>query len=121
MYSRSESGLGIARNLASHSRSAFAASAEEPGRSRTDEGAAARKNALQVDATSARAIRRIRSHISCPSKEGALVPAAPCALQVRGATPPLRDHGMACRRRVDAVGGPVRRGGAAGQIIEHAL
>src|SRR5213594_188366 len=60
MYWRSESGEGIARNLASHSRWALADAAVKPRRSSLEEGAAASNRTPRAQATSGRAVKRIR-------------------------------------------------------------
>src|SRR6185295_6820793 len=61
MYSRSESGDGIARNLASHSRWAFADSAVKPRSSPVGAGARARSRRPRPQAAIERAVTRIRT------------------------------------------------------------
>src|SRR5688572_20920132 len=70
MYSRKESGEGIARNWASHSRWAFAASAVKPRRSSAREGAAASNRTLSGSAASELAITRIRTNLAGRVRDG---------------------------------------------------
>src|SRR2546427_12799538 len=61
MYSRSESGDGIARNLVSQSRWTLADSAVKPRRSPLGAGARARSRIPRPQAAIGRALRRIRT------------------------------------------------------------
>src|SRR5882672_9131669 len=61
MYARSESGDGIARNLASHSRWALADSAVKPRSSPVGEGARARSRIPRPQAAIGRVLTRIRT------------------------------------------------------------
>src|SRR6266545_4491786 len=59
------------------------------------------------------------AHASAAATSSALTQSLP--LETRGTAPLLGDDGMAGRRGMDAVGGPILRGSGAGVLIEYRL